>query len=408
MAVKWKSTNFSGVRYYEHPTKKNGIQKDRYFAIRYQLNGKRYEEGIGWASEGWTAEDAFYERKKIRNAHRKGESVKTLQEKREEAEQQKIKEQQEKERREKENIPFKTFFTETYVPISKTTKRSESWRKEEELFNNWIKPVIGDKPFQEISPFDIEKIKKNMLDAGRAPRTVQYCFAVIRQTWNTARRKGLINAESPTKQVKIPKIDNERQRFLTRDEAKRLLENIKGRSTQLYQMSMLALYCGLRASEIFNLTWGDVDTERGFFRLNKTKTGTTQYTFMPDNIKQMFEGMDRGLQQELVFKDRKGRKIKSVSNAFDRAVEKVGLNKHATNGKDRVVFHSLRHTYASWLVESGVDLYTVQKLMRHGNFKMTERYAHLGDSTLQAAVRRLDRPEEQQKAEVVNIGQGGE
>jgi len=51
------------------------------------------------------------------------------------------------------------------------------------------------------------------------------------------------------------------------------------------------------------------------------------------------------------------------------------------------VFHTLRHTYASWLVESGVDLYTVKKLMGHSTIAMTERYSHLGNNTLQNAVK---------------------
>ncbi|MFP4573426.1 MAG: hypothetical protein ACLFNW_10690, partial [Desulfobacterales bacterium] len=56
-----------------------------------------------------------------------------------------------------------------------------------------------------------------------------------------------------------------------------------------------------------------------------------------------------------------------------------------------------------WLVESGVDLYTVQKLMRHGNFKMTERYAHLGENTLQAAIKNLEPRENKKTADVVSV-----
>jgi len=47
MAAKWIGTKFKGVRYYEHPTRKHGVKKDRYLAIRYQIDGKRIEEGIG-------------------------------------------------------------------------------------------------------------------------------------------------------------------------------------------------------------------------------------------------------------------------------------------------------------------------------------------------------------------------
>ncbi len=54
MGTKWNSTKYPGVRYREHKSRKHGIRPDQYFAIRYQKDGKRKEEGVGWASEGWT------------------------------------------------------------------------------------------------------------------------------------------------------------------------------------------------------------------------------------------------------------------------------------------------------------------------------------------------------------------
>lgn len=59
MAVIWNKTNFLGVRFREHVTRKHGIRPDRCFSIRYKLNGKDKEEVAGWASEGMTAEKAF-------------------------------------------------------------------------------------------------------------------------------------------------------------------------------------------------------------------------------------------------------------------------------------------------------------------------------------------------------------
>ena len=58
MAVKWIGTKYPGIRYYEHPTRKHGIKRDRYYAIRYQKDGKRVEEGLGFTSEGWTLQKA--------------------------------------------------------------------------------------------------------------------------------------------------------------------------------------------------------------------------------------------------------------------------------------------------------------------------------------------------------------
>ncbi len=57
---------------------------------------------------------------------------------------------------------------------------------------------------------------------------------------------------------------------------------------------------------------------------------------------------------------------------------------------DRVVFHTLRHSYASWLVKSGVSLYTVQELLGHASITMTQRYSHLAPDTLQAAIQKLE------------------
>ena len=48
--AKWIKTNFPGVRYREHPTRKNGVRRDQYFTIRYKMAGKDREEGLGWAS----------------------------------------------------------------------------------------------------------------------------------------------------------------------------------------------------------------------------------------------------------------------------------------------------------------------------------------------------------------------
>jgi len=58
MATKYFKTKYPGVRHRLHPTRKNGIKPDMYFAIYYYVNGKRKDEGLGWASKGWTAEKA--------------------------------------------------------------------------------------------------------------------------------------------------------------------------------------------------------------------------------------------------------------------------------------------------------------------------------------------------------------
>jgi len=389
MTDKWHSTKYPGIRYREHPIRRHGVKKDRYFTIRYQRDGNRKEEGLGWASEGWTFEKVLIELAAIKKAHITGEGANSLQEKREAEKKRRKTEKVTQERLKIKNTFFETFFYEKYLPIAQTDKKESTYKTETELFKNWIKPVIGKIPIRDIHPFHIEKVKKNILDAKRSPRTVQYTLAIIRQIWNTARREGFVNTDSPTKLVKIPTFDNKRQRFLSHEEADLLLKKLKNRSEPLSQITLLSLHCGLRASEIFNLTWGDIFLEKGFITLRDTKSGKNDFAYMTDDIKEMFKKMNRGLNHELIFENRNGGKIKSISNTFDRVIKECGFNNNVTDRKQKVVFHSLRHTYASWLVENGTDLYTVQKLMRHSSSKMTERYAHLGENTLQKAVKRF-------------------
>jgi site-specific recombinase XerD len=107
---------------------------------------------------------------------------------------------------------------------------------------------------------------------------------------------------------------------------------------------------------------------------------------MTQDAKNMLENRKSSSKSEIVFLSRTGEKVTEVSNAFARAVERLGFNDGVTDRRQKVVFHTLRHTYASWLVMSGVDLYTVQRLMGHSTISMTERYSHLAPDHLKKAI----------------------
>ena len=80
---KFKNTSHPGVRYRFHATRKNGVQRDRYFTIRHYVDGKRIEEGVGWASKKWTAAKAAALRTDLQNNKKTGEGPRTLAEMRE-------------------------------------------------------------------------------------------------------------------------------------------------------------------------------------------------------------------------------------------------------------------------------------------------------------------------------------
>jgi len=388
--TKWHSTSFKGVRYREHPERKNGIKRDRYFSIRYQREGKRTEEGLGWATDGWAAEGAALELAALKKAFTTGDGPARLSEKRKLKEEEQKQEEAEQEKEAQESITFKQFWKETYAPIARRSKDLKSYKPEKTYYRKWIKPVIGKMPFKTIFPLHLEKIKKNMIKADKSPRTIEYTFAIIRQIWNMAKRDGLIDKESPTKEVKLPKIDNGRVRFLTHDEADKLLAGLESKSKQVHDMAVLSLHCGLRPSEIFNLTWGDVDLDRGTMILRDSKNGTRP-GFMTEGVKAMFNSIGLGSRDELIFPDRNGRKTNRISNTFQRTVNDLDFNDGVSDERQKVVFYTLRHTYASWLVEAGEHLYTVQKLLGHSTLAMTERYSHVRENTMQSAVKNLEK-----------------
>ncbi|MBC8177414.1 MAG: site-specific integrase [Deltaproteobacteria bacterium] len=391
---KWIRSDYPGVRYRKHKTRKHGIKFDQYFAIYYQFNGKRKEEGLGWASKGWTAKKANLVLAGLKQAQTTGEGETTLKERRDA----KRKRTELKALKKKQAITFGEYFKNAYFPLQ-NTKGERTVAQEDAHFRNWLSPVLKDVPLKDIRPLHLERVKKNMLDAGRAPRMLQYVFATFRQIWNQGRRDGLVNKNSPSKQVKLPRIDNKRTRFLTYEEADLLLEDLSVRSQQLHDISLLSLHTGMRAGEIFSLTWNDVHTDRGTIDILDAKGGD-RTAFMTNKVRAMFERLPHGRPREFVFKDRNRKQIKEVSNAFNRAVKDLGFNDGIVDRRQKLIFHSLRHSFASWLVSEGEDLYRVQKLMGHASLAMVQRYAHLAPDSLKGSIKRFEKKLNERKQTV--------
>lgn len=403
MAAKIVKTNFPGVRYREHPTRKHGKVFDRYFFIRYKLNCKDKEEALGWGSEGMTAQRAAHVLAKIKENHRIGQGPQSLEEMRELERGKREEVEAEREQLEKENLSFGKFFQETYFPQAKADKSERSYNREDQLFKLWIGPVIADLPLKKVSPIHLERIKKTMFDAGRAPRSIQYALAVIRQIFNYARRLGLFHGDNPVSKVKKPSIENKRVRFLSHAEADALLAALREISEQVYEMALISLHCGLRAGEIFALPWGCVNFDQGTLTLLDTKS-RDRVVYMTQQVREMLLAKERGLPSDLVFPARGGGKIQAISKTFDKVVVSLGLNDGIADARQRVCFHTLRHTFASWHVQNGTDLYVLQRLLGHSTMTMTQRYAHLSPHMLKAATLSFEHVVQDSKGKVLSYG----
>lgn len=390
--LQWKTAyKKPGVRYREHPSRKHHGKPDRYYVIRYKVNGKTVEEALGWASQGMTAEKAFRYRNKLREAQRTGVGAQTLREQREIKRAKLAEEAKAREEARRNRLTFGALFKNQYFPLAQKNKSRESTRRELSLFQNWISPIIGNIPLKDITVDHLERIKSNMLEAGKSPRSVQYALAVIRQVFNFAKNRDLFEGTVPTSKVKAPKIDNRRERFLTHEEAKEILAALKSSSQQMYEIALVSLNCGLRAGEIFKLTWGDLNLRDGLISIRDTKTYRNRKAYMTNVVKKMFKDKENGEPQEYVFHTKDGKKLTEVPAIFRTVIKRLGLNDGIIDRRQKVVFHTLRHTFASWLVENGVSLYVIKELLGHSTIAMAERYSHLSDSARQKGVAVIDK-----------------
>lgn len=141
------ATKYPGVRYREHATSKHGVRYDKYFFIRYKSNGKDKEEGLGWASEGMTAEKASKILGQIKENIRNGTGPCSLSEIRDLSK--KEREAQEAAARSEAQrlISVADFFEQEFMPFAIRSKQESSARKEFTLFRLWIEPVLGDTPW---------------------------------------------------------------------------------------------------------------------------------------------------------------------------------------------------------------------------------------------------------------------
>ena len=137
---------------------------------------------------------------------------------------------------------------------------------------------------------------------------------------------------------------------------------------------------------------------------------------MTERVKAMFEGLTQGEPEGHIFtrkigKDLKEMPFKEMPRIFFEVVAELKFNEGITDPRQKVVAHTLRHTFASWHVTAGTDIYTLKELLGHSVIQMTERYSHLAPGTLQNATKTLERAIEsagqekakEQNGEVVNL-----
>lgn len=377
--MKWQASGVKGVRFREHPERIYRNVPDRYFSIRFTRQGRDVEEGLGWSSEGWTLRKASALRDTLRNAAKMGSGPTTLAEAREEREQaaKAAAVAADKSR------SYQALATTYYIPWATREKKS-AWLDIIRL-DNYLFPEFGDMSLDAITTDMVARYRDRLLQELK-PSTVKQILALLRKTLNVFATQGLFDRRNPVSAVKMPRLDNACERFLTRAEYKRLLDaTCEAQCPDLHDAVILSVHTGLRLGELYRLDAGDVDLAHGYLTVREDGGKPGGVVPLNKEVAAMLRRRLAGKRRGVVFVPT-DKRSHAFSKQFTWLTLAIGLNRGDEDRQHRLTFHSLRHTFASWLALADVELYRIQKLMRHKTPAMTQRYAHLRPSGLRENV----------------------
>lgn len=254
---------------------------------------------------------------------------------------------------------------------------------------NQLREHFAGLKLKEITPALVAAFRdKRMQTVG--PSTIQKDLALLSHLFTVANAEWALDLKNPVATIRKPAMPDSRLRLLSKDEARHLLEiSQKSRNKNLYHYIQLLLHTGMRPSEGAGLVWGQIDVDARIIDLTITKTrprrvpltikaiellleimpeqcDKTQFVFLPQNCSDIIRR-----RPNLFFR-----------RAFDNSVKKANI--------EDFHMHDLRHTSASYLLMSGVDLRTLADILGHSTMQMVQRYTHLLDDHKLKAIDRIE------------------
>ena len=263
------------------------------------------------------------------------------------------------------------------------------------IIENHIKPTIGEKSIEELSPLDIQRMLTTLLvqgnlrtGGGLSTGTVNLIISVIQSSLRSADELA-ISENTLWKRIKRPRTRERHISCFSRDEQMLIERAAKSSKDSSLFGVKLCLYTGLRLGELLALEWDDIDLERGELFVNKTchdryaksgyervvstpKTATSQRTIpIPDGMCKLLRRERRISTSRYVISDPSGDgvRVRTYQRRFQMLQKSIGIAPHG--------FHSLRHTFATRALECGMDVKTLSEILGHANTAITlNRYVH--------------------------------
>lgn len=218
---------------------------------------------------------------------------------------------------------------------------------------------------QDIKLFMAEKL------ADKASMSIILFLAAIRYAYTS------ILKFDPTLGIKRPKREKSIPIVLSKDEVKKLLESIENKKTKL--MLSMIYACGFRVSELVNLKLADLDFDEDIGHVRMGKGRKDRIFNIPKALKSQLEKqvqLQSENKKEYLFSGQNGKMgTRNIQRLLKAAAEKAGIKKD-------IHVHTLRHSFATHLLENNVDIRKIQELLGHADLSTTQIYTHVSTEEL--------------------------
>jgi integrase len=263
-------------------------------------------------------------------------------------------------------------------------KRSE--KDDQSIIRRHLRPELGEVRLRDLSVahVDVLAAKRAHLDK----KTLHNVLTLLITMLNVAMDLGWLLKMPRIRKPRVPLFTADFRFLRTKDEIGRLLRAAKDEGELVFVSYATAVYTGLRQGEVAGLRWDAIDLENRRITVQRsfegpTKSGEVRHVPILDVLLPILKAWRLQCPGQIVFPNEAGtmhgKSARLFQEVFHRVLDRAGFPKAQRGGKERryIVFHDLRHTFASHWVMGGGDMFRLQKILGHKTVQMTMRYAHL-------------------------------
>lgn len=229
-----------------------------------------------------------------------------------------------------------------------------------------LREHFGNKGIASLKHKDGEDFREQCIRRGKRKGAVNRDLHTLKSVFNWAVKNGYL-VVNPFQHLKLLKEENQRTRWLSKQEACHLIDTAKKLDPPIAEVILFALLTGFRKKNLEQVTAQDIHGD--YLRAQKTKSGHPYDVLIGSELRILLNRLQTspGRLLDTIDLDHRFRAIVKAAGMWDGA-----------RADNTVSIHTLRHTFASWYMQNGGDIYALQKRLGHESLRMTERYAHLG------------------------------